>query len=143
MSSRPMSAAAALCLAILAAGCDAAGRSPALPTLTPTPTPTPTQPVGAGTLTGMVFELVGDEIKPVEGVQVYCDACGGGHVSSFTETTGAYSFTDVLAGVYPLYVAKQGYALPGSAAPTSGGWMGKIDVRVAGDTRRDIQIVEQ
>jgi hypothetical protein len=49
----------------------------------------------------------------------------------------------VAGGVYPLCVFKRGYGLPGSTGPTAGGWMGKIDVRVAGDTRRNIEIVEQ
>jgi hypothetical protein len=95
----------------------------------------------SATLTGVVFEVADSEVRPVAGVHVYCDSCGGGHVSIYTDDAGTYAFTDVVAGVYPLLLAKQGYRLRDPAAPVGGGWMGRIDVRVAGETRRDIELI--
>lgn len=136
---------AALCLAVCVAACDSAGRSPVAPTLPPEPTLTPTGGVAAApaTLTGVVFEVVDSAAQPVAGVQVYCDACGEGHASIYTDDTGLYTFTNVIGGVYPLYLAKDGYRLRSPGAPASGGWMGSSEVRVAGDTRHDIEIVHQ
>jgi hypothetical protein len=79
----------------------------------------------------------------VEGVEVYCDACGGGHVATYTNGNGAYSFTEVKTAVYPLWVAKGGYKLAKPTGSAGGGWMGSISVQVNGDTRFDIEVIRQ
>ena len=138
----------ALFLTMLVSACSDAPRLrfPTSPTLdTPlTPPRAPAPDVLIGTLSGVVFEVTSaGNVVPVEGVQVYCDACGLGHVSTYTDGNGAYSFTDVKAAVYPLLVAKRGYTLVRPTGPGSGGWMGTINAHVNGDTRFDIEVIQQ
>jgi hypothetical protein len=139
----------AACFTMLASACSDASRFRAFPT-SPTsqtaPTPnTPAAPVVLiGTLSGVVFEVTSaGNAAPVEGVQVYCDACGGGHASAYTDGNGDYSFTEVKTAVYPLWVAKRGYNLVKPTGSAAGGWMGSINVQVNGDTRFDIEVIQQ
>ena len=134
---------AALGLTVLMAACDGGGRSPVSPTPA-IPTPPPATAVG-GTLSGVVFELNAGLRAPVDGVQVYCDACGPfGHTGTFTDASGTYRLEGAPGGVTRLLLSKAGYKLPqpGSLAPF-GGWMGGIDATVTGDTRFDIEIARQ
>ena len=138
---------AVFCVTILTMACDGDRTSPfrfptsASPTVTQAPTPTAT--VITGTLSGVVFEVTSAGNAPVEGVQVYCDACGLGHASQFTDGNGAYSFSDVKTAIYPLWVAKQGYNLAKPTGRAGIGWMGSINADVNGNTRFDIEIVRQ
>jgi hypothetical protein len=134
----------ALCLTLSMSACENTSRTPLSPTIEPTPPPVATGTTG--TLSGVVFEVTAAGNVPVQGVEVYCDACGLGHAQSFSDATGLYRFSDVAASVYPLFLAKRGYTLasptgPGSSSPD--GWMGSINARVSGDTRFDIQLVRQ
>ena len=137
---RRTAALGALYVTILMSACDDASRSRTSPT---PPTPAAIPVILVGTLSGVVFEITSGGNAPVEGVQVYCDACGGGHASTYTDANGAYSFTDVKTAVYPLWVAKQGYNLAKPTGPAGTGWMGSINAQVDGDTRFDIEIVRQ
>lgn len=144
---RTLTTVAAVGLTVLMSACDGVGRSPVSPTsaiAASTPTPPPAPAVG-GTLSGVVFELNAGLRVPVDGVQVYCDACGpDGHTLTLTDANGAYSLEGAPAGVTQLLLSRAGYKLPhpGSVAPFSG-WMGSIDAIVNGDTRFDIEIVRQ
>jgi hypothetical protein len=134
------------CLALSLSACDNTSRSPLSPTAVPTPPPLPTGTTGTGTLSGVVYEVTAAGNVPVQGVEVYCDACGAGHAMIFNDATGLYRFQDVAPGVYPLYLAKPGYSLASPTGPAvggPGGWMGSITARVSGDTRFDIQLVRQ
>jgi hypothetical protein len=94
------------------------------------------------TLSGVVFEEVEGARVAVEGVQVYCDACGEhGHTSSFTDAQGLYSFPEVYAGDTVLLVSKTGYTVVGGTP--LGGWdMRNVSVR-ENNTRFDIQVVRR
>ncbi len=136
----------ALFLTVLTSACNGGG--PFLPTSptsqTPPPPVTPATPVILiGTLSGVVFEVTSAGNAPVESVQVYCDACGLGHASTYTDGNGAYSFSDVKTAVYPLWVAKQGYDLAKPTGRAGTGWLGSINAEVNGDTRFDIELVRR
>ena len=137
----------ALFLTVLMSACDGGGRTlPTFPTSqTPPPSATPaaTSVILIGTLSGVVFEVRSAGNAPVEGVQVYCDACGDGHASTYTDGYGAYSFNDVKTAVYPLWVAKQGYDLAKPTGRAGTGWLGSINAEVNGDTRFDIELVRR
>lgn len=137
----------ALFLTVLTSACNGGGpTSPTSQTSPPPQTPPPpaaTPVILIGTLSGVVFEVTSAGNAPVESVQVYCDACGLGHASTYTDGNGAYSFTDVQTAVYPLLVAKQGYDLAKPTGPAGGGWLGSINVQVNGDTRFDIELVRR
>jgi hypothetical protein len=140
----------AACFTMLASACSDASRFRVFPTSPTSQTaPTPNAPAAApvvliGMLSGVVFEVTsGETVAPVAGVQVYCDACGGGHASTYTDSTGAYSFTEVRSSVYPLWVAKSGYNLVKPTGSAGAGWMGAINVEVNGDTRFDIEVIRQ
>ena len=84
------------------------------------------------TLSGVVFEMTATGPARVEGVDIYCDACGQfGHTWLTTDGNGFYSFSGVYNGLTPLLVRKEGYVA------------GRRDATVSGDTRFDIQIVRQ
>ncbi len=104
--------------------------------------PAPPSPVFAtsGTISGVVFERTAAGPASVAGVEVFCHSCD--HAVSFTDAQGVYRFDAVPNGLYDLWVAKRGYTVSKSAAPT-GGWSGRVDVRVTGDTRVDIELVRQ
>jgi hypothetical protein len=104
-------------------------------------------------LSGVVFELTPTGQVPVQGVSVYCDACGEvGHTWRTTDTAGFYSFSGDLAhggGVWvnasdvtPLLVRKEGYAVSDPAGTFPDG-TGRKNVTVNGDTRFDIQLVRR
>ena len=132
------------CLAMLAAACNDASRLGGFPRSPTSSTPPETPVVRLGTLSGVVFEMTAaGNWAPVEGVQMYCDACGSGHVATYTDSSGAYSFTAVKTAVYPLWVAKGGYNLAKPTGSAGAGWMGSINVHVNGDTRFDIEVIRQ
>ena len=92
----------------------------------------------------------GDRTGAVEGVDVYCDACGrGGHTSAFTDRNGFYVFSGDIdagagvllsaSGVTPLYVSKDGYRVVGAISTLPDG-SGRRDVTITGNTTFDIQI---
>src|SRR5689334_1373904 len=113
---RRLTAFGALCLTVLTTACNGDGRSlPTSPTSQTPPPPSATPVILIGTLSGAVFEVTSDGNAPVQNARVYCDACGGGHVLIDTDGNGAFSFSEVKTGVYPLWVAKEGYDL---AKPT-------------------------
>jgi hypothetical protein len=104
--------------------------------------------LNAVSLSGVVFEMTPTGQVPVEGVGVYCDACGvRGHSTSFTDRSGVYSFSGDIArggGVFladgvatPLVVSKEGYDV------TDPDGTGTKNVTITGDTRFDIQIVRR
>lgn len=96
------------------------------------------------TLSGLVFETTSAGASPVEGVAVYCESCGllsGGHLFSYTDRNGLYSFSSVTDGVVPLMVAKQGFELRNPTTTQLAGAYGRIDATVAGDTRFDIELI--
>ena len=130
-------------LALAASGCSSADPFvPSAPTPLPqSAPPTTTVPVfqNSFVLSGVVFETTSTGRAPVENVQVYCDACGEGHVSVQTDSSGAYRISDVLWGWYPILVHKAGYDVIGSVdAPPS--WSGRRVATVHGDTQFDIQV---
>ena len=136
-----------LFLTVLTSACNDGGRalptSPTSQTPPPLATPTATPVILIGTLSGVVFEVTSAGHAPVEGVQVYCDACGGGHASTYTDGNGAYSFNDVLTGSYPLLLAKQGYDLATPIGRIGSGWLGTVNAQVNGDTRLDIELIRR
>ena len=93
------------------------------------------------TLSGVVFEEAEDGRVAVEGVQVYCDACGEhGHTSSYTDAQGVYGFPEVSAGNTVLLVWKAGYTVVGGTP------LAHFDMRnvsVQENTRFDIQLVRR
>lgn len=132
-----------LALALGGAGCNSAKRlipsaQTPLPQTAPPPATTPIAP-GPFVLSGVVFETMPTGRAPVENVQVYCDACGEGHVSVQTDANGAYRFSDVKPGSYAILVHKTGYDVIDSI-DTFGGWSGRRVVTVNGDTQFDIQV---
>jgi hypothetical protein len=93
------------------------------------------------TLSGVVFEEAEEGRVAVEGVQVYCDACGEhGHTSSFTDAQGLYSFPEVYAGNTVLLVWKAGYTAVGG---TPLAHYDKLSVSVRENTRFDIRLVRR
>jgi hypothetical protein len=96
----------------------------------------------AYTLSGVVYEETPNGRVPVEGVEIYCDACGSevGHTYVHTDTNGSYSLAWSYNGIYPLLVRKEGYAVlnPSGVNSPNG-----INATVNGDTRFDIQLVRR
>ena len=94
-------------------------------------------------MSGQVFIESADGRAPVEGVRVYCDACGPlGHTDAFSDGTGAYSFDGVPNGLTTLLVLKSGFRLSHPSGPGYGGF-GEIKTQVIGDTRFDIELTRQ
>ena len=84
------------------AGCNGSS-APTAPSVTAAPAvpqqPAPNAPAGLWgvTLFGLVSEVTPAGAVPVEGVWVYCDACGKfGHTSAYTDANGYYSFAGAL-----------------------------------------------
>ena len=100
-----------LALALAATGCSSADPFvPLAPTLLPqSAPPTTTVPVfqNSFVLSGVVFETTPRGRAPVENVQVYCDACGEGHVSVQTDSSGSYRISDVLRAGIPSSCTRQ------------------------------------
>ena len=150
----------------IASGC----RGTATPVLfSPSPVP-PTQAVApprpsgysagytlsAVGLSGVVFEVTASGRSPLEGVTVYCDACGDfGHSWTTTDGTGEYRFSrDIETGggvwlsnaLTPINARKPGYGDPAGLPPltmTTTDPTGWRDVRIVGDTRLDIELVRR
>jgi hypothetical protein len=143
------------------AGCNGSS-SPTAPSVTAASAvpqqPAPSAPAGLWgvTLFGVVSEVTAAGETPVEGVWVYCDACGKvGHTSAYTDANGYYSFTGDLdhdGGIWVnpgvptlILVGKEGFqdppGLPRSPRMPSGpGWR---EVTISGDTRFDITLVQR
>jgi hypothetical protein len=118
----------------------------------PTPTspsrPAPTGPSGVA-LFGTVSERTPTGLKPLEGVLLYCDACGEfGHTFLTTDANGSYRFSGDLAhggGIWlsdpiSVLVQKAGYTVMGGVPINSpsypeGFW---VTVKMNGDTAFDI-----
>lgn len=132
-----------LAAAMMACGQSDPPTSPATTTPPPSPAP-PAAPTTGGTLSGIVFEVTPSGNSPVEGVEVYCDACGPmGHSASFTTNEGRYRLEGAPGGTNLLLLSKAGYNLPRPDWTGSGGWMGGINATVNGETRFDIEVVRQ
>lgn len=128
-----------------AIGCSSSSStaSPTAPTAVVPPAPTaPVPPRRAFTLSGTVTEVSSGE--PIEGVELYCDACGPeGHRWAESDANGFYIFYDVYAGNAPLLIRKAGYGDPPGVpqGPVAGrSWRPVI---VNGDTRLDIQLARK
>ena len=132
---------------IVLAGCSPGKGMPRTPlSATPVPVPVaaPTPPPVAYTLSGVVFESTAAGRVAVEGVHVYCDACGSpvGHTSVFTTGDGSYSFGWAYNSTLPLLVQKDGYTVVGATEVLSNGMSRRL-VTVSGDTRFDIELVRR
>lgn len=152
---------ASLVLSQTLSGCGSSARVPSAPSLASAPvvvTPGPVAPSGSvladATLSGTVYELVGDppgQRRGIEGVSVYCEPCGEStHNFADTDANGAYVFphgvwTEGRPG-FPtrVFVKKDGYRDPPnlpkitSSNPSGSGWR---EVVINGDTRFDIELV--
>lgn len=129
------------------------------PVVVPQPIPPPAAPPSPGfiygpgyvltdaSLSGVVTERTTDEQTPIEGVRVYCDACGAtGHTWRFTDKNGRYTFQGDLAGgggvwlasgyVTPLFVQKEGFVVITPSLDSSG----QVTVMVHGNTEFDVQM---
>lgn len=95
------------------------------------------------TLSGVVFERTEAGTAPIEGVHVYCDACGSpvGHTSAYTDAHGQYSFSYTYAGVITLLISKDGYGDPPGVPPSRVQRWLQREVAIGGDTRFDIELV--
>jgi hypothetical protein len=94
------------------------------------------------TLSGVVFEITQGAEVPIEGVDVYCEACGEEtHTWASTDKKGFYSFKGVWGTSVSIMVGKDGYQDPPgpthTAFPNGPGWR---DVAINGDTRFNIQL---
>ena len=121
------------------------------------PPPPPTTPVPASTffygphyiltdvtLSGVVFEVTPTGRVPVEGAEVYCDACGPtGHTSVKTNEGGFYGFRGLWLEprvATPLIVRRDGYEVIGSAGNYPAG---STSVMVSADTTFDIRLLRR
>jgi hypothetical protein len=100
-------------------------------------------------LFGTVFERTPTGLKPLEGVLLYCDACGEfGHTFLTTDANGRYRFSGDVAhggGIWPsdplsVLVQKAAYTVTGGVPINSpsypdGFW---VSVKMNGDTALDI-----
>jgi len=154
-------------MACLVAGLGGCGGSGGLPMPSPqvsTPTvPAPVPPPGTGvsvladgTLSGRVYELVGDarQMVGIENVAVYCEQCGEStHSYAYTDARGEYVFppgvwTEGRPASFParILVRKDGYedppGLPKTTPPnpTGAGWR---EVAIVGDTRFEMELVRR
>lgn len=95
-------------------------------------------------LSGVVFEVTEAGRVPVEGVELYCDSCGSpeGHTFVDTDANGFYRFEWTFNGVHPLFVRKSGYDIHDPTG-TVRDQLGRVQARVDGDTRFDIQLVRR
>jgi hypothetical protein len=127
---------------VFLSACSDDGRSisPTAPTST---TPTSPSPAARYTLSGVVFEVMASGRRPIEGVSVYCDLCGGplGHMLVHTDANGFFSLPETANGYVPLIVEKDGYGIAGGL--TSGPQVGWITATVAGDTTFDLEMVRR
>lgn len=144
------------------AGCGGSTELPSAPAAPSPPVPS-LPPAGTGvsvladaTLSGVVYDVVGDsprQIVGIEGVDVYCEQCGEStHNWSRTGSKGEYVFP---RGVWTegrpsfpirVFVTKDGYrdppGLPNTTPPNPSG-PGWREVVIDGDTRFDIGLVRR
>jgi predicted small lipoprotein YifL len=155
MTHRMRSAFLLSALVVGLAGCGENG-----PILSPTPAaplPVPARPSATPdfmpdvTLSGVVYEETPSGRAPIEGVWVYCEACGAEtHSGAYTDSNGFYSFTGVWtdSGHFPtrIRIIKDGYVdPPGLPEPTppnpsGAGWR---EVVINGTTQFDVQLVRR
>jgi hypothetical protein len=106
--------------------------------------PTPVVFAPNVTLSGVVFEVAQGAEVPIEGVGVYCEACGEEtHTWASTDKKGFYSFKGVWGTPVSILVGKDGYQDPPGTmnSPLFGpGWR---DVVINGDTRFNIQLARK
>ncbi len=104
--------------------------------------PTPVVFAPNVTLSGVVFEITQGAEVPIEGVDVYCEACGEEtHTWASTDKKGFYSFKGVWGASVSIMVGKDGYQDP--RGPTNTGFPNgylRRDVTVNGDTRFNVQL---
>lgn len=147
-----------LAVTMTSTGCGNPISSTPLPPAAPPqilPAPPPATRPSAVALFGTVFERTAGAQTAIEGVMVYCDACGEyGHTFMTTDANGRYRFSGDLAnggGVWlggppmRLLVQKAGYILPGgvpinSASYPEGFW---ATVTMNGDTEFDIVLARR
>ena len=140
-------------IAVGLAGCNGYTSIPTAPPTVQAPPPVPASPFPPGvlsdyTLSGVIFEMMPDGRKPIEGVGVYCELCGAEtHTWTTTDANGFYSFAGVWnAGVAPIsiFIQKDGYRDPvevGTPPNQQGpGWRNVI---VNGDTQFDVELVRR
>jgi hypothetical protein len=101
--------------------------------------PTPVVFAPNVTLSGVVFEITQGAEVPIEGVDIYCEACGEQtHTWASTDKKGFYSFKGVWGTSVSIMVSKDGYeAAPGPPDPSGPGWK---NVVINGDTRLNVQL---
>jgi hypothetical protein len=92
--------------------------------------------------------MTADGLVPLEGVELYCDACGEfGHTFTSTNASGAYDFGREGIWMFPgslattILIHKDGYFDPGAGIGASG-WSQRA-VAIDGDTRFDVRLVRQ
>jgi len=101
----------------------------------------------AVSLTGVVTDRTTAERTPLEGVRMYCDACGiTGHTWQFTDKNGRYTFQGDLAsggGVWlapsyatPLFVEKDGFVVVMPSVDAAG----QVSVKMNGNTEFDVEM---
>jgi hypothetical protein len=129
---------------------------PMMPSPSPAPAPAspsaPTPPALSGVaLFGTVSERTPTGLKPLEGVLLYCDACGEfGHTFLTTDTNGSYRFSGDLAhggGIWlsdpiSILVQKAGYTVITGVPMNSSSYPEAywVTVKMNGDTVFDIAL---
>jgi len=96
--------------------------------------------LASSVLSGMVYETTPNGRVPLDGVVLYCDACGSpvGHTFVTTDANGLYRFEWTLNGkTWIRFISKDGYRYAGPIEPPG------IPVNVIGDTRFDIELVKR
>lgn len=91
-------------------------------------------------LSGMVYETTPNGRVPLQGVVLYCDACGSpeGHTFVTTDANGLYRFAWTRNGKNWIdFISKDGYTYAGPHE------FGSIPVIVDGDTTFDIELVKR
>jgi hypothetical protein len=95
------------------------------------------------TLSGIVRELTDNGAFPLEGVTVYCDACGElGHTFLSTGADGSYSFPEVFAGNIDILVSKDGYRGVNPIRTLSTG-AAQYMAPVTADSRLDVELTRK
>jgi hypothetical protein len=96
------------------------------------------------TLSDVVFEVAQGAEVPIEGVDVYCEACGEKtHTWASTDKKGFYSFKGVWGTPVSIKVGKDGYQDPPGTTNTPFFGPGWRDVVINGDTRFNVQLARK